>query len=675
MGGDKCGVAVCSPRNSLIPRRLIDAYPAVPVAIGAAAGVLAVDYPWLWLAAVVLIPAFYILRVGRVSGLFYILAFMATWWHALGLERSMTTDLAFDGRDTTWRGTVESVRRADRSQRCVVSFVSPDTLRCRVMLADVTPHLVEGDVVEIDGSPESMGRYDACPSLRYAVDRSEITSAEMLVMPGDCRIVGRVDGWWYRMQGVRHSLATVVYDSPLAASTSRLLAASVFGGGDVGDERRAAFRSGGVSHLLCVSGFHVCVFAFVVGLLLFPMRLWERFGRMRYVLVFCAVWLYAMATGLQPSVFRAAVMLTVFGMARILQRSAPAFNSLCVAVIILLLVNPLWLYSIGFQLSVMAVIGLMAFADVFNPCSRRHWMYGLCAGVAVPMAASIATAPVLLYHFHTLPLLSVPVNAAVSMVYPVFMVSGCVVALLSWCGLPMELPARVVDALAGFIDAVTGYAADCKWANPDGMYLGAYGLATLCLCIGLLFVVLHSRRWLHRAIAGGCIVLAGAMAFFTGEKVYAGDIVVHGNGHASEIRVRCLGRGFVVPLSSRGRPIGNADAYFFDGGVEPDSVSVMLMDEIYPEVSLTDGVLKAGGRTLFIANGSKRCASDRVDAIVLPARFRGPLDSLALQTSAQLVIIASDMKPDRRDRYASIADSLGLKVCDLRKEVYVAPLR
>lgn len=101
----------------------------------------------------------------------------------------------------------------------------------------------------------------------------------------------------------------------------------------------------------------------------------------------------------------------------------------------------------------------------------------------------------------------------------------------------------------------------------------------------------------------------------------------------------------------------------------------MLMDEIYPEVSLTDGVLKAGGRTLFIANGSKQCASDRVDAIVLPARFRGPLDSLALQTSAQLVIIVSDMKPDRRDRYASIADSLGLKVCDLRKEVYVAPLK
>lgn len=649
----------------------LDAFPAFPAAAGAVVGAVAVDYSWLWAVAGLFFAILIFVRVRLVPALLFIIMAAAVSLIARRMEVPEPDASVFDGRARLWSGTVESVRSSDRSQRCVVSFEEPVAMRCRMTLADVTPCLRPGDMIEVDGVAECSRKYAAAPLLSYAGDRSERTHADMLVMQRSCRVTGHSEAFWFRLQDLRHTLAEYVYDSPLAPATSRLLAASVFGGGDVGDDRKEAFRASGLSHLLCVSGFHVAVFALVVSFLLFPLKICERLGRGRYLLIVLAVWAYAAATGLQPSVFRAAVMLTVYNLARLFQRNSPPLNSLFLAVAIILTVNPLWVFSIGFQLSVAAVLGLLILSGKLNPIARRNRFYGLAALFAVPLAATIATAPVLLWHFHTLPLLTVPANALASLVFPLFMVAGCVVVLLYAAGLPVGFAAGGVDWLAEIIDRICGVAVDAGWANPAGISLGVYGTAVLCACIGVFAAMLYSRKRSHRLVlASAGLVLAGA-AVLLPEKAEASDIAVHGNAYASEIRVRCGGRGYIVPLSSRKRPVGNPENYFLDGGIASDRVEIAPDSICHERVRLHGGMLLMGDKRLLIAANDSSGIAGSVDCIVLKGRYHGCLDTLLARNSPAAVIIASDMAPDRRDAYAATAAAAGIPVCDLTRQIFL----
>lgn len=648
----------------------LDSLPALPAAAGAVCGILAPCYPSVWVVTAILFTAMILLRVRLVPALLFIVMTGATAALTLRIESDEPVDNVFDGRERLWRGTVESVRSSDRSQRCVVAFDSPAVLRCRMVLADITPLLVPGDIVEVEGTAESSRKYAELPSLTFGVERSERTEADMLVMRGSCTVAGHAGGVWYRLQDLRGSIAESVFDSPLDASTSRLLAASVFGGGDIGDDRKEAFRSAGLSHLLCVSGFHVAVFALVVSYLFFPLRMAEHAGRVRYLLIILAVWTYAAATGLMPSVFRAAVMISVYYLARLLGRNSPPFNSLCVSVCVILLVNPLWLFSIGFQLSVAAVAGLLIFADKFNPVRRGRRFYGLFALFAVPLAASAATSPVLLWHFHSLPLLAVPVNALASLIFPLFMVGGCTVVFLSSIGIRATIAAKAVDGLATLIDRLCAIPGAIDGSVLGGIAPGPLGLAALCGVLILLAVCLYSRRPAVRMATLGAAVLLGVVAVFIPGRKAACDLAVHGNTHSSEIRLRSKGRGLVIPLSGRDRPMGRPESYFLEGGVPEENIAVGTDSTAGACFGLEGDMLSFGGRSILMAaNDSSGVAAD-VDILLLKARYRGELDSLIVRNRPKTVIIASDMKPERREAYAATALAAGLTVCDLTREIF-----
>lgn len=630
------------------------------------------EYPWFWIFAGLFFISLILFRVRLVPALFFIVMLSVTAVRTALLAPAPVDGSLFDGRERVWRGTVESVRATDRSQRCVLAVDSPAVLRCRLMIADITPWLCSGDIVSVKGVLESVEKYDAAPSLGYRGDRADRVVANMLDFTGNCTVTGHSDALWYRLQDVRGRLAACVCESPLDASTSRLLAAAVLGGGDVGDDRKEAFRAGGLSHLLCVSGFHVAVFAVVVAFFLFPLRLAEHAGRGRYLIVILAVWLYAIATGLMPSVFRAAVMLTVYNMALFFQRNSPPINSLCLAVVIILAVNPLWMFSIGFQLSVLAVLGLLLLPQKLIPVGRRNPFYMFAALFAVPLSVALATAPVLLAHFHSLPLLSVPVNALASLVFPIFMIAGMAVVCLSAIGLPVAWAACGVDWLASVIDSICDMAVSAPWAYPGGIVPGPWRLAAMCAAMVAFVLLLYSRRGLPRIFSAAGLLLCCVAVWVLPGVAQVRDIAIHGNSSVAEIRVRCDGRGFVIPLAYSKRPIGPSDSYFMEGGVAPDSVEFGSHDISHPIVMRSGDMLHVADRRILIASADSSGVPGRVDAVVLRRRYRGSLDSLIARNRPAAVVLCPDMDADRREAYAATAAAAGVAVCDLCREVFIS---
>jgi len=178
-----------------------------------------------------------------------------------------------------------------------------------------------------------------------------------------------------------------------------------------GAQREAFVRSGTI-HILAVSGTHV---GFIYLMLLFMFRWWGGGHKARLVrglIILIALWSYAGLTGGSPSVLRATIMFTLFTLAGMSSQRASPLNSLFAAAFILLLWDPHMLVEIGFQLSFLAVLGIILF---HAPIERKWvpdnvWVGRIWTLSVMSIAAQLLTTPLTLYFFKAFPTYFLPAN-------------------------------------------------------------------------------------------------------------------------------------------------------------------------------------------------------------------------------------------------------------------------
>jgi competence protein ComEC len=186
-------------------------------------------------------------------------------------------------------------------------------------------------------------------------------------------------------------------------------AAARFAGLVLGDDSgqddfdRHVFRASGLSHLLVVSGENVAFVLVTIGPLLRRLTF-----RLRWTTAVVALVVFGTAVRWEPSVIRAVVMASVALSARVLGRRCGALRALCLAVGGALVLDPLIVHSVGFQLSVAATAGIVLFAE---PVTQRmpgpQW---LRAAMGVGLAAHLGCAPLLVALFGVVPAAGLIVN-------------------------------------------------------------------------------------------------------------------------------------------------------------------------------------------------------------------------------------------------------------------------
>ena len=133
------------------------------------------------------------------------------------------------------------------------------------------------------------------------------------------------------------------------------------------------FKISGVAHIIAISGFNIGIVAYVIFLILkmFPI---PRKGQ--YVLTMFLLIFYAFLTGGQPPVVRATIMAVVFLIGFMIEREAELINTLSVAALIILFLNPLNLFDVGFQLSFISVLFILLFYSKFMEIFYK-WVPGI----------------------------------------------------------------------------------------------------------------------------------------------------------------------------------------------------------------------------------------------------------------------------------------------------------
>ena len=276
---------------------------------------------------------------------------------------------------------------------------------------------------------------------------------------------------------------------------------------------RQLYAATGSSHVLALSGLHLGILISLILLLLGHNH--DKRGPRLSCGLFCIlfIWGFAWLTGMSTSLLRSAIMYTIFMFFWMTQSKGFPLNHLAVAALVLLILHPMSMMDVGFQLSFLSVFAILFLQPFYNKLSIRNRVgQTLCGMVYVSLAAQIATAPLVAYYFHLFPVYFLLSNAVVipaaylllggTFLFFLLQPFGAVAALLS------PFLAFVVKAMNGALGGIASLPHSTMELYPSLTEV----LLIYCLIILLVSAfVQSSRRMLSFAVATmvaltGCIV-------------------------------------------------------------------------------------------------------------------------------------------------------------------------
>jgi len=166
-----------------------------------------------------------------------------------------------------------------------------------------------------------------------------------------------------------------------------------------------AYSNTGVVHIIAISGMHLGLIYVLLIWIFAKIPFLNRSKILQLVLIMICLWLFSILTGASASVLRAAVMFSFIAVGKHFFKQASMYNSLAASAFLLLCYNPYYLWSVGFQLSYLAVLGIVIFQRPIYNCFyiKNKWIDKLWQLTCVSTAAQLLTFPVCIYYFHQFP--------------------------------------------------------------------------------------------------------------------------------------------------------------------------------------------------------------------------------------------------------------------------------
>ena len=351
------------------------------------------------------------------------------------------------------------------------------------------------------------------------------------------------------------------------------------------------FRRAGLSHLLAVSGQNVALLALlampVLALFGMPLRV-----RLLWVLGLIAV--YVPLTGAGPSIQRAGVMGALSVLATLRGRRSSRLYALVLAALVTLAIDPEIAADVGWQLSFAAVLGILLLAAPLaaaigatagggrRPGSRGPLADALTEGAAMTTAATLATAPLIAFHFGELSTVTLVANLlALPAVAPAMWLGMLAAAAGQIPGFPVEAVNLPAALLLAYVAQVASWCARPSWASI-AVSLGPGGLVAsyAAIAAGALLVprLLHRRRIAGPARRRARRPLPAALALAA-----LAALVLAGGGAGSagpppppaglRITVLDVGQGDAILFQPAAAP-----AILVDGGPPGDGLAAALRE-------------------------------------------------------------------------------------------------
>lgn len=376
-----------------------------------------------------------------------------------------------------------------------------------------------------------------------------------------------------------------------------------------------AYSASGAMHVLSVSGLHVGIVYWVILMMFKP---FQRFKHSPWILAITSLlvlWIYAFVTGLSPSVLRAVTMFSFMALARPLNRQTNIYNTLAASAFILLVYDPFMLMSVGFQLSYVAVIGIVGLQPglyrLWEPDSRiwdEIWKV-----TSVSIAAQLATFPMGLFYFHQFPnyfllanLFVIPLSFVVLLMGIGIIAAGHLALVASTLGWLLQWIIFVMNEGIFIVEKL-------PFSVLDGVYI------SMLQCVILMLLVVLAYVWIETKKTNTLIVVSALVI------LYSMNQWIHFQKEVKPGRMTF----YSIPGHTAVDFIGSGKSYFLaDSVLEHDALKVKFnllscrvasgVKNILPASSL---VRKTKGCSLLVWNGQSVLRIED-PSYVVPANLR-----------------------------------------------------
>lgn len=606
----------------------------------------------------------------------------------------------------TWEGIVtQPPRTSSVAQRCIVRLVDDGRLVCLTAFSDSTkPEVGVGDLVvfnarvEVPRNAGNPGEMDYAAYLRHQGIRGQA-----VCRVGQWRDLGRSASLRFDEQMLimrEHVVATFRqhFDGEALALVSAMTLGDRSG---VDRSLRDLYSRSGVSHLLALSGLHLSILFGLLALTLVPMRRWwgwkgDCVGRLLLLVV---LWNFVWIAGLPQSLIRAAVMFSIVTLLSIFYHRSSPFHPLVLALVVMLLWRPQWLFDVGLQLSAVAVAAILWVTVAvqkggvlrrrlehlsFDMMIWRNRLENRCPSVVrllsshfmvrmgqavgsllvVSAAAQIATLPLVAHYFGRVSLAGI-VASLVAIPAAYLVIFGALVYLILW-----PLRATIAEAVSygiGLFHSTLSWVASLPWATIDVevSWFGVVGIYLLLFWIGYMLFYRrveaplseHHRRhvtYLFRTVAVTAFVL---MLIVGGETLFRifqrpnPQVVIYNRFSRREIHLVTPTYDSILVAPSP-HLVGNI-VMFADQ-------RIALFDAPFPRVADIEMPDPLDVDVLLVSRGAK-----------------GRLSDALLRYRPQLVALDGSLSDYHRERFAEEAAASSLPVYDIREQgaLVMDPLR
>lgn len=243
---------------------------------------------------------------------------------------------------------------------------------------------------------------------------------------------------------------------------------------ELDNELIQSFSATGAMHVLAVSGLHVGIIYGILFALLKRFNLHKRKYRWWVALLSVSVlWAYALLTGLSPSVLRAVTMFSFVALGSALFRKGNIYNTLSLSALALLLYNPYLIMSVGFQLSFLAVFGIVYLhPKIYGLWRTDRWLLDKIWSITcVSIAAQLATGPLSMLYFHQFPTYFLVSNLFIIPAAFAILIGGLILLATSFIPALATLVGSVLGALVWGVNWTVDAVSKFPNSTIDGVYL------------------------------------------------------------------------------------------------------------------------------------------------------------------------------------------------------------
>jgi competence protein ComEC len=491
-------------------------YAVLPFIIGIIFGGLfpGILFPLICLC-IILLFFFKILSPGLQVILFCFILFFTGWirisYSNIGLERIEYSVKKFKEKSVNVSGIVHSSNDTKNGIKLLVNLLEINSevynktgsINCFVYHKHKVK-VVQGDTILASGlfqlfdEPRNPGEFD----FRRFFNRKNIFGKIIIHRDTPLRIKKSKTKSLEHWISITQKKIKTIFDIYLDQNTSGLMAGLILGDkSEINPDIRLSFSDAGVIHILAVSGLHVGYVLMILMIITSFFGIPWGWNKIPIILGLIA---YMFITGLRPSVMRASFMAIIFVVSVIFNRKANLWNIISFVGLFILIIQPLYLMDLGFQLSFSAVLSIVFFLNITNfifPKSlqisnmENSIFKSIWALFLVSFGAQIGTLPLTAAYFGKIPLLSIFTNIIIVPLVGILVALGFILLLVSGVPVFAETFANSIWLIAELIQKITQFVASLPISIMYISKINWTDFVSYFLIIGFILFYIYTKRF------------------------------------------------------------------------------------------------------------------------------------------------------------------------------------